>query len=339
GEGAVLRTTDGITWTGAAVTLEPADVVRIAGTDRILTAIEASKVAFPSPAGAPVVVIATARNWPDALGGAALAGVLGGPILLTEPTALPASVATEIDRLGASKAVILGGTAAVSLAVESSLDTLLGAANVDRIAGVDRYDTARRVAVETVAELGATFDGTVFVATGANFPDALAASPLAAAQGWPIYLVRPTGVDDALVASMNGVGVDHLLLLGGTSVVSSATDTALKSRVVATSYRLAGADRYATARVVATYGVTSAGLGWDHVALATGTNFPDALSGGVLQARADSVMLLTRPDVLYDGARQVLEDNRMAITEARILGGTGAVSTAVETAARAALVW
>ncbi|MBN2847401.1 MAG: cell wall-binding repeat-containing protein, partial [Coriobacteriia bacterium] len=244
------------------------------------------------------------------------------------------------DRLGATKAVILGGTSAVSSTVQSSLGTLLGGSGaVERIGGTDRYDTARKVAVRTVNELNTPFDGTVFVATGANFPDALAASPLAAAQGWPIYLVRPTGVDDALVASMNGVGVDHILLLGGTSVISSATDTALKSRVTATSYRLAGADRYATARVVATYGVTNAGLGWDHVALATGTNFPDALAGGVLQARADSVMLLTRPDVLYDGARQVLADNKMAITEARILGGTGAVSTAVETAARAALQW
>ena len=128
-----------------------------------------------------------------------------------------------------------------------------------------------------------------------------------------------------------------MLVLGGTAVVSDSTKAALESRVGATSERLAGADRYATARVVATYGVSDAGLAWHGVALATGTNFPDALAGGVLQGRARSVMLLTGPDVLYDGARQALDDNSAVIWEIRFLGGTSAVSQAVRDAALAAL--
>ncbi|MDO8879736.1 MAG: cell wall-binding repeat-containing protein, partial [Coriobacteriia bacterium] len=169
GTSAVLLTTDGITWTGASAPATPADVVRIEGADRIATAIAAAKVAFPSGAG--TVVIATARNWPDALGGAALAGAVDGPILLTEPTALPSTVAQAISDLGASKAIILGGTAAVSPAVASALATKLGGAgNVTRIDGADRYETARKVAAETVKRLG-TFSGTAFIATGANFPD------------------------------------------------------------------------------------------------------------------------------------------------------------------------
>jgi len=318
------------------VRVAPVAAVAVAGVDRIATAIEAAKIAFPE--GAFTVVIATARNWPDALGGAALAGAVGGPILLTEPGALPTAVATAISALGADKAIILGGTAAVSSAVESSLVALLGAADVDRIEGADRYGTAREVAGETVRRLWpGGYDGTAFVATGANFPDALGGSPLAAANGWPIYLVRPTGVDDALVQSMTSAGVDHMLVLGGTAVVSDSTKAALEIRVVATSKRLAGADRYATARVVATYGVSDAGLAWHGVALATGTNFPDALAGGVLQGRARSVMLLTGPDVLYDGARQALDDNSAVIWEIRFLGGTSAVSQAVRDAALAAL--
>ncbi|MDO8881325.1 MAG: cell wall-binding repeat-containing protein, partial [Coriobacteriia bacterium] len=151
------------------VTVGALTTTAVAGADRIATAIAAAKVAFPSGAG--TVVIATARNWPDALGGAALAGAVDGPILLTEPTALPSTVAQAISDLGASKAIILGGTAAVSSGVQTALGTALGGAgNVTRIDGADRYETARKVAAETVKRLG-TFSGTAFIATGANFPD------------------------------------------------------------------------------------------------------------------------------------------------------------------------
>ncbi len=335
GTNAVLLTTDGITWTGASAPATPADVDRIEGADRIATAIAAAKVAFPSGAG--TVVIATARNWPDALGGAALAGAVDGPILLTEPTALPSTVAQAISELGASKAIILGGTAAVSSGVQTALGTALGGAgNVTRIDGADRYETARKVAAETVKRLG-SFSGTAFIATGANFPDALAASPLAAAKGWPIYLVRPTGVDDALVTAMKAAGVNKVIILGGTGAVPASVESALKTRVPGAYTRLQGADRYATALDVATYGVSSAGLSWNKVAVATGANFPDALAGGVLQGRAGSVMVLTPSASLYEGVRLALTANKDLISEARILGGTGAVSTAVATAVGNAL--
>ncbi|MCL5887678.1 MAG: cell wall-binding repeat-containing protein [Actinobacteria bacterium] len=58
--------------------------------------------------------------------------------------------------------------------------TLLGNTNVERIKGDDRYKTADAVAARVIEVKGGAFDGTAFVATGANFPDALAAAPLAA---------------------------------------------------------------------------------------------------------------------------------------------------------------
>jgi putative cell wall-binding protein/photosystem II stability/assembly factor-like uncharacterized protein len=317
------------------VTVGGLTATAVAGADRIATAIAAAKVAFPSGAG--TVVIATARNWPDALGGAALAGAVDGPILLTEPTALPSTVAQAISELGASKAIILGGTAAVSSGVQSALGTALGGAgNVTRIDGADRYETARKVAAETVKRLG-TFSGTAFIATGANFPDALAASPLAAAKGWPIYLVRPTGVDDALVTAMKAAGVNKVIILGGTGAVPASVESALKTRVPGAYTRLQGTDRYATALAVATYGVSSAGLSWNKVAIATGENFPDALAGGVLQGRAGSVMVLTPSASLYEGVRLALTANKAAIWEIRFLGGLSAVGQSVRDAAIAAV--
>ncbi|MGB4593307.1 MAG: cell wall-binding repeat-containing protein, partial [Coriobacteriia bacterium] len=310
-------------------------VTPIAGANRIDTAIIASQEAFPT--GATTVVIATGFNWPDALGGAALAGALDAPILLTDPTTLSSAVSVEITRLGASKAVILGGTGAVSTAVENALKSNLGTSNVARVAGANRYETARKIAEATVAEVGAGYDGTAFVATGANFPDALGASPLAAANGWPIYLVDPRGVDSALVASMQSIGVTDAIMLGGTGAVSITIESDLWNDVPCATTRLAGTDRYDTARVVATYGVTDAGLGWDKVAIATGLNFPDALAGGVLQGRTGSVMLLTPGTSLYPGVASTLTANKSEVFEVRFLGGLGAVNQSVRDAVVAAL--
>jgi len=108
----------------------------IAGTNRYATSVEVSKRAFPT--GANAVVIATGENWPDALGGSALAGALGGPILLTRKTALPSEVAAEIGRLKPKGAVILGSTAAVSAGVENALKAMFGADYVTRIGGANR---------------------------------------------------------------------------------------------------------------------------------------------------------------------------------------------------------
>ena len=138
----------------------PADWVRldVAGTDRIETAVAASKLAFPNRAS--TVVIATASNWPDALGGAALAGALDAPLLLTETARLSSATAAEIIRLGATRAIILGGRGAVSPAAEKELATKLGGADrVRRIEGINRFETSRRIAAETVAILRATPEG------------------------------------------------------------------------------------------------------------------------------------------------------------------------------------
>ena len=307
--------------------------VPIAGDNRYLTAVEISEQAFPE--GADWVVVATGANWPDALGGSALAGALDGPILLTATDSLPAAVGGEIDRLGATHAIILGGEAAVSLDVEHALDTLLGAANVERIGGADRYRTADLAAERTITELGAAFDGTAFVATGANYPDALAAAPLSAGLHWPLYLTRPTGLDAPTLAAM--AGVDEVLILGGPAVVPAAIETALVATYGDPAVtRLAGDDRYGTAVEVAAHGVAS-GLEWNRLALATGEAFPDALAGGVLQGRDGSVMLLTRSTALPQVVADVLTDNAATIHEVRYLGGLAALTQDVRDAVAAIL--
>jgi len=295
----------------------------VAGATRYDTAIEASKKAFPS--GAPAVVIATGANWPDALGGSALAGVVDGPLLLTPPTALPDSVAAEVSRLGATRAYVLGGTGAVSSAVENSLRSKLGGGNVTRIAGADRYNTALKVADEVIRLKGAEYDGHAFLATGANFPDALGASPIAAGKGRPVLLC-PFGGDPSLPSATSRV-----VILGGTGAVAPSTENDLVDALGREDVsRIGGADRYETAALAARFGVEE-GMEWDCVGIATGAAFPDALSGGAMLGRLGSVMLLTPGTALCSSAEECLANSKAEISCVYFIGGTGAVSAAVRT--------
>ncbi|MDP2300133.1 MAG: cell wall-binding repeat-containing protein, partial [Actinomycetota bacterium] len=79
------------------------------------------------------------------------------------------------------------------------------------------------------------------------------------------------------------------------------------------------------------------GLGWNRVAVATGTNFPDALAGGVLQGKVGSVMLLTRPTALDPYTRAALVANKADITTVTFFGGTGALPQPVRDAVADAL--
>ncbi|MBN2848788.1 MAG: cell wall-binding repeat-containing protein [Coriobacteriia bacterium] len=306
----------------------PGGLVRVADENRYLTSVAASVKGFEH---AETVVIATGANWPDALGGSALAGAVRGPLLLTRPEGLPDEVVAEIARRGAKKAYVLGGAAAVSGAVDEALEDLLGQGAVERLQGANRYETAREVADETIEVLGSSYGGHAFVATGRNFPDATGAAPVAAALGRPILLAD-------LVAGTVYVPADThtVMILGGHAAVPASIEEYLVAGLGGPHVdRLPGATRYATAAMVAEHGV-GAGMRWNGVGLSTGLNFPDALSGGAMLGRLGSVMLLTRPDALSFEAEAALYGNRAVIETMFIFGGDAAVSDEVEEAARAA---
>ncbi len=312
--------------------LTPTEYVPVEGADRYETAVEVSKQAF-EPGQASTVVIATGAQWPDALGGAALAGAENGPVLLTRPTDLPAAVAVEIGRLGVGSAIIVGGTGAVGTDVETALAGLVGAENVERIAGADRYETASKIAMavkDAYEENGHWFSGEVLVASGLNFPDALAAAPIAAKRKMPLLLVQQDLVPPATANAVTGLGIKNVLLLGGVGAVSEKVGADLVAyETVEELTRVGGADRYETAKLVAEHAVENYYMHWDGVALATGTNYPDALAGGVLQGLNGGVMLLTPGEVLSGHTRQAFEENVTLIHEVRYLGGQGAISQGV----------
>ena len=317
-----------------------AGVEVIAGSDRFATSVALSRAAFPS--GARTVLIATGLDWPDALGGAALAGAAAAPILLVRPNALTAEVAAEVRRLAPDEAYVLGGERAVGDRVTAALSASLPAsATVTRLAGADRYATAARVAAEVRRLAAATSDdGTAFVATGRGFADALAAGPLAAALGRPVYLLDNGPASAATLQAMRVAGIRRAIVLGDTSAIPAALASRLREALGAGAVveRVSGADRYETAIAIARRAETEASFTWTRPALANGMRFPDALAAAPLLATRRSPLLLTPPSGLADGTASVLYSRRDAVQAFTALGGPAALAPHVRQEAVHALL-
>lgn len=309
-------------------------LTRSMGDNRYDTAVEISKNTFTSASN---VVVATGQGFADALSASGLAGVTDAPLLLTPTTSLPSAVSAEIARLGATKVYIVGGTSAVSAGVQTELDALSGV-SVERVAGVNRYDTAAKVAaaIETIA--GAGFSGEAFLARGDDFADALAVSPFANSSGIPVLLTSTSALPDVTRAAIADLGVTDVWISGGDKVVSPGVAGAVEAMSGVTAHRMAGADRYATAVVVANTADTQGWGTWSFVGIATGTNFPDALGGGVATGVNGGMLLMTSPTALSPATMTAIQAHADTISRVEIFGGTSAVSLGVSNAI-AALIW
>ncbi|WP_426515579.1 cell wall-binding repeat-containing protein [Diaminobutyricibacter sp. McL0618] len=297
----------------ASATWNPT-VTRVSGADRYLTSVKVAQAAFPTTA--PVVFIATGTGFADALSAAAPAAKLGGPLLLTDPANLPTTTKQEIQSLQPSTIYIVGGTGAVSTAVENQLRLL--AATVTRLAGTDRFDTGRKVVDVAFASMQK-----VYVATGLDFPDALSASAAAGAAGIPVLLVngsKPT-LDTPTSDFLTSHGANAFTVIGGPSVVSAGIATQLGTSGPVN--RIYGVDRYTTSQLINADAFTSGTSAY----FATGTQFADALSGAVLAAVNHSPLYVVNPTCVPRGSEHDLAAR--GVSNVTLIGGTGALSAAV----------
>lgn len=196
---------------------DSASVIRVGGSDRYDTAARISSYAFAS---ASAVLIATGANYPDALVGSAAGARHGLPLLLVTGTAIPITTERELNRLRPERIYVLGGPSVVSDGVAGSLPIYASSGSVTRLAGPDRYVTAVEVSRHFFPDNAA---GRAFVATGRNFPDALAAS----AAGAPLQLVPGTSLPGIVRHELRRLNPTRIVIAGGPSVVSDSVAAAL----------------------------------------------------------------------------------------------------------------
>lgn len=200
-------------------------VTRIGGADRyaVSAGISAATYSGATDPGVPVAYIASGEVFPDALSGSAAAGLKGGPVLLASKGALPAVVATELARIAPAKIVMLGGTNSLSAAVETAL---MAIAPTTRIAGADRFEVSAAVSADAFAT---PRPRTVYVASGAVFPDALSGSAAAIKVQSPVLLVTQDAIPAMVATELDRIKPTRIVVLGGPNTISNTTVRSLQA--------------------------------------------------------------------------------------------------------------
>ena len=304
----------------------------LAGSNRYETAALIAREAYPD--GALGAIVATGKDFPDALGAASLAGMLDYPILLTEQGNLPQATHDALASLDVNEVIVVGGPGAVSDKVFRQLQDLLGEDMVERVAGNDRYKTA-----EAVYDAGCArgmWGTTAIIATGKNYPDALSISGYAFAQKAPIFLCDPNkGLSEETKDALLWGGFSQVIVVGGAGVVKPEVAKWVEENLGIVPERLAGDDRYQTSRAIGGFVLANGGTA-DGACIATGSNFPDALAGGVLVGRIGTILLLADPGAPKLVALDALSTSGDDVDHIYFLGGTGAVPQSTRDAAKAA---
>ncbi len=307
---------------------EPEDPDRIEGGDRVDTSIDASEDLFPN--GTDAVVLANCERYTDVLTANPFAIQIKAAALFTYKDKLPEKTLKEIERLGAKKIYISGGYDAVSKKV---VDELINKGyDVFRFDGVNRYDTARKIAIKirengnkNVAEL----------ASGENYPDALSMTSMAVKDNAPILLTKKDSIPSYTKQALAEWDIETIKIAGLDEAISNNVEKQIKNgfaieennkkdsnvydgaKVVS---RFGGKDRYETSTVIAKESYPNSKLG----VYATGEKFPDALIAGNYAGRKKAPVLLVKKDTLPESVKKYTANSK--IEKATIIGGSKAVS-------------
>ena len=287
--------------------VEEMGVVRIYGSGRYETGYKVAD-ALKEALGVEkfeAVVVATGKNFADALAGSYLAVEKNAPILLTNGkdanvAELHAYIKSNVTSGGT--VYILGGEGAVPATVDA-----IEGYTVKRLFGSSRYDTN----IEILKESGVTGDS-IIVATGKTFADSLSAS----AAKLPILLVKPNGTLNEVQKSFLD-GMKYIYIVGGEGAVSEAYEKELEE--YGDVIRVFGSSRYDTSVEVAKTFCKDANL----AVVASGKNFQDGLCGGPLAAALGAPLVLTKDKGTDAAAAYVAAQG---IESGYVLGGGGALS-------------
>ncbi|MDO7881116.1 cell wall-binding repeat-containing protein [Salinibacterium soli] len=191
-------------------TIQP-NIRRLGGSDRFEASRNIVADAFtglnPSTA-----YIATGYNFPDALSASGAGGAFGYPVILVPGNASGVDSATLelLNSLGVTEIKIAGGPASVSNGILNSLKVI--DPTPTRLSGADRFEASANIALDA---FGATSPSQAYIATGYNFPDALAGAPLAGGTSSPLIVVPTTCIPAGTMSVLAQFGTSSITLLGG----------------------------------------------------------------------------------------------------------------------------
>ncbi|MFD5853890.1 cell wall-binding repeat-containing protein [Cytobacillus pseudoceanisediminis] len=301
-------------------------VLRLSGPDRFDTAVAVSKEIQKEGYNIETVIITNGYNFADGLPGVVLGHKELAPILTTRAEYLPDVIKNEIIRLGAKKAIILGGTGSVSSNVQTELVNL--GLSVERISGADRYEVSTKIAEKIIDENASS----AIIVNGDAYMDALMISPYAGNTQQPILYTRPSSFPAALKTFLdNHPNINQFTIIGGTGAVSEGVEAELAK--YGSTYRVSGADRYQVG--------INIGYGLDFLQrrIVLVSNESDGVPAALLSSLKESQMMLTSPAGLPPTVKDYITglSYENLLDNIYIVGGTGSVPQATEDYIRSVL--
>lgn len=274
-------------------------VERISGANRYETATKISQKYYEK---SKVVVVASGEVFPDALVGSTLTIQEKWPLLLTGSKTLNENTKKELERIKPEKVYILGGESTVSMDVEREISKSYP---VERVSGANRYKTSEKIGELRYKLLGkeiAKENITNYVADGEKYPDALAAGPLAGRNKEAKF--------SKLNLAPSTKDIENAVIIGG------------KSSVKGEERRISGTNRYLTSLEVAKEYKKEFGE-LDKVIIASGEDYPDALSASSAAAQLNAPILLVTKDGVNEQVLSFVKENAKEIV---VIGGNSSVS-------------
>lgn len=282
---------------------------RIAGGNRYETV---ARLALAQTDQSTTVILASGEDFPDALSAIPLAYQMDAALLLTAQAELPDATRQALLALAPERVILLGGQKAISQSIADALWAM--DIKVERIRGLDRYQTAARIA----GRLRKSSD-TVYLVSGENFPDAISIGVEASLSDRPILLSARDELPAATRQALSDLAVKRVILIGGSQAIGQNVVDQLSALNLQVE-RIAAADRYQTnARIVTDRFDQS-----EQVVMASGEAFADALCGSLYAARTNQPLIISPADELRDDTKQLLE--QLSVHQVRLLGGYKALS-------------
>lgn len=290
----------------------PAPVVRLAGKNRVETAIAAAKAGGYTPG---VALLATGQNYADAVAAGPLAGALDAPLYFTVGDQLEPAVLQALLEAKVTKVYIVGGTGSVSELKARALR--LAGLEVVRVAGANRYATASAVASE-LGKLGHQ-PTKFFLASGASYTDALGAGVAAGRHDGVVILTDGGRLPQAARELLAAAPQVPVVIVGG-QAAEVAKHPAVAGRQLEV---IVGANRFDTAAQLHNKYSKDA----TKLVIASGLNFADALAAGARALADDGALLLVQPSSIPTATRSALGGSQFRAVE--ILGGPATITDQV----------
>lgn len=293
------------------ISLDPLVATRVFGQTRYETSYEIFKMGWSS---SDYAIIAPGSDYPDALCAAPLASKYNAPILLANNTSLKnqPELLNLLKSKGVKNVFIVGGTGVIPSSMESELSAQ--GITSKRLGGKTRYETAIQIA----KELGST-TGEIAIVSGLDFADGLSISPVAASRNMPILLTNKNTLPTEVSSYINSLKVTKTYIIGSSGAVSDNIASKLTN-----VERLGGKNRYETNKSI--FNKFKSNINLENIYIASGLDFPDALSVSALAGKNSGFVLLSNLNSVEASVKEIVTQNKQYLSNIYVLGSKAIIS-------------